>query len=147
MTLAKALRLRPHLDGKLAAREEARLLARPIRQEYDAFKVAELTWIAARVSVQWPLCLCSDLTSDCVVGFLRCCFFIPSRVVSPQSPAPFRRARVLDAKEEHKQDDFPSPRLKKSRGLGRAPRSTGGTASKQRKSQIYNFCDSAIANY
>jgi hypothetical protein len=28
--------------------------------------------------------------------------------VSPQSPTPFRRARVLEAKEEDKQDDFPS---------------------------------------
>ena len=36
------LRLHPHLGGKLAARVAARLLARPIPQEYDAFAVEEL---------------------------------------------------------------------------------------------------------
>ena len=34
------LRLHPHLGGKLAARVAARLLARPIPQEYDAFTVS-----------------------------------------------------------------------------------------------------------
>ena len=34
-------RLLPHVYGKITAWEEARLLASPILQEYDAFKIDE----------------------------------------------------------------------------------------------------------
>ena len=40
-----------------------------------------------------------------------------------QKVIPYAR-RLLEPKEEHKQDEFPELCLKKSRGLGLAPRST-----------------------
>ena len=70
---------------------------------------------------------------------------IPSKVVSPQSLVLFDRAQNIRPTRRQKENEFPSLCLKKSRGLGLAPRSTDGTISMQRKSQIYNFCDSAIA--
>ena len=52
----------------------ARLLARPILQEYDAFTVDELTWIAARHNLVEIAEACRKEADACTMDGMRNCY-------------------------------------------------------------------------